>query len=107
MAGKSLKEAAAEKLQKVIDVRGIEVEGVTQDTLDDFDIMESLATMQDEEADNSARLVAMAALGPLMFGKRQWSRIKGELREANGGKLTVKDGLEFINDVLKAADSKN
>lgn len=107
MAGKTLKEAAAEKLQKVIEVRGIKVEGVTQDALDDFDVLEALAALQDEDAEDSKRLVAMAALGPLVLGGKQWARVKRELREANGGRLTVRDGVEFINGVLEAAGSKN
>lgn len=105
--GKTLKEAAAEKLSEIIVVQGITVEDVTPETLNDFDFLETIATMSDPTADDGEKLRAMASIGPVVFGAPQWKRIKSELREQNDGKLTAETVMEFINGVMAELNSKN
>lgn len=105
--GKTLKEAAAEKLGHSITVQDITIEGVTPDTLNDFDFLETVATMSDPDADDAAKLRAMANTGPVIFGSKEWKRIKAELRERNGGRLTAETVMEFLNEVMAALDAKN
>lgn len=107
MSGKTLKEAAAEKLGHGITVQGIAVEGVTPDTLNDFDFLETIATMSDPDADDGEKLRAIASIGPVIFGSKQWRRIKAELRGQNDGRLTAETVMEFINEVMAALNSKN
>ena len=105
--GKTLKEAAAEKLGKEFEVRGITVEGVTPETLNDFEFVEAIAVMGDESADNMEKLRAMTSMGPVIFGAAQWKRIKSELREQNDGKLTNETVMGFIDGVLAELNVKN
>lgn len=105
--GKTLKDAAAEKLSDAIVVQGITVEGVTPDTLDDFEIMEAIATMSDPDADSGAKLRAITSVAPLVFGADQWRRIKAELREQNGGRLPNEVAMGFIEGVLGELNAKN
>ena len=107
MAKKTLKEAAAEKLGHAITVDGITVEGVTPDTFDDFDFLETIATMSDPDAENGEKLRAIANYGPIIFGQKEWRRIKAELRAKNDGRLTVEIVMEFINGVMAALNAKN
>lgn len=105
--GKTLKEAAAEKLGKIIVVQGIAIEGLTPDTLNDFDFLETIATMSDPDADSVEKLRAMANAGPVIFGSKEWKRIKAELREQNDGRLNAETVMEFINGVIAELKAKN
>ena len=105
--GKTLKEAAAEKLGKVLVVNGITVEGVTPETLNDFDYIEALATLSDETAEPMEKLRAMASMGPVVFGAKQWKRIKSELREQNGGRLTNETVMDFLDALMAELNAKN
>ena len=107
MGGKTLKEAAAAKLGNAFVVQGITVENVTADTINDFEFMEAIATLMDETADDSAKLRATANIAPVIFGAKQWKRIKGELREQNEGRLTAQTVMGFIDGVLSELNSKN
>lgn len=105
--GKTLKDVAAEKLSDVIVVHGITVEGVTPEDLNDFEIMEAFAIMSDPDADAGVRLRAIASIAPVIFGAKQWKRIKAELREQNDGRLPNEVAMEFITGVIDALSSKN
>lgn len=97
----------ADKTQETIVVRGISIEGVTKETLNDFEFMEVIAVMGDPDADDSERLRAIADIAPIIFGRAQWRRIKAELREQNGGKLPVEAAMGFINDTVMELNAKN
>lgn len=107
MSGKTLKEVAAEKLADSITVQGITVEGVTAETLNDFEFLETLAMMTDPDAESGEMLRAIASIGPVIFGAKQWKRIKADLRKQNGGKLPNEAVMEFLNDVMGALNAKN
>lgn len=107
MSGKTLKEAAAEKLSDTITVQGIAVEGVTPDTLNDFGFLEAIAVMSDPDADDGEKLRAIANLGPVIFGAKQWRRIKAELREKNDGRLPAEAVMGFIDGILTELNAKN
>lgn len=105
--GKTLREAAAEKPDKIIVVQGITVENVTPDTLNDFEFLETIATMSDPDADDGEKLRAIASIGPVVFRPKQWKRIKAELREQNDGRLSAEIVMEFINGVMAELNAKN
>lgn len=105
--GKTLKEAAAEKLGHVITVQGISIEGVTADTLNDFDFLEALAVMGDPDSTDMDIIRSLSAIGPVVFGSKQWKRVKAELREQNDGKLTGECVIAFVNDTMAALKAKN
>lgn len=105
--GKTLKEAAAEKLGKSFTVQGIVVEDVTPETLNDFEFMEAIAVMSDDGANDAEKLRAMASIAPVVFGARQWKRIKSELRAQHGGRLTAETAMGFIDGVLSELNAKN
>lgn len=105
--GKTLKEAAAEKLGHVITVQGITVEDVTPETLNDFEFLEVIAAMGDPDADDNEKLRAIANIAPVIFGSKQWKRIKAELRERNNGRLPNEVVMSFIEDTLAALNAKN
>lgn len=107
MSGKTLKDVAAERFSDTITVNGITIEGVTPDTLNDFDFLETIATMSDPEADDGEKLRAIANIGPVVFGAPQWKRIKAELREQNDGRLSAETVMAFINGTLAALNAKN
>lgn len=103
----TLKEAAAEKLGKTVTVMGIAIEGVTSDAFNDFEVMEAFAVMTDPDATEAETMRAMASFGPIIFGSKQWKRIKAELREQNGGRLPVEAAMGFINDAMTEMKAKN
>lgn len=105
--GKTLKEAAAEKLGHSITVQGITVEDVTPDKFNDFDFLEAVATMTDPDAGDLDVIRSMSVAGPLVFGSKQWKRIKAELREQNDGKLPGECVITFIFGTMTAIKSKN
>lgn len=107
MADKTYGEVAEKSALDVLVVQGIEVEGVTRETLDDFEFMEVIAIMGDPDADGDDRLRAIANVAPIVFGKSQWKRIKAELRERNNGKLPVDAAMGFINETVLALNAKN
>lgn len=105
--GKTLKEAAAEKVGGVMVVHGVKVEGVTAETLNDFDFLETIAVMSDPDADDGAQLRAITSIGPIIFGAKQWKRIKAELREQNDGRLPNEVVMSFINGIMAELNAKN
>ena len=105
--GKTLKEAAAEKLGKTLTVMGITIEGVTTETLNDFEFVEAIATLSDETAEPMEKLRARTVIGPIIFGAAQWKRIMSELREQNDGRLTNETVVDFIDGVINELNAKN
>lgn len=86
-------------------IDGIEV-NVTPEDLDDFDVMECLATMMDEESTDRDRMVAVPKLFRLVF-REDWQRIKAELREQHGGRLTNSVVMDFFTHLTEGLNAKN
>ena len=105
--GKTLDGLASGKQPAPVTVRGIAVEGVTPDTLNDFEFLETVAAMSDPDADDAEKLRAVAGICPTVLGRRQWRRVKSELRAANGGKLSTETVMGFIEELMEALNSKN
>lgn len=88
-----------------MNVSGIEL-NVTADDLDDYEVTECLSTMMDEEAANNEKMVAISRLFRLVF-KDDWSRIKKELRNQNGGRLTNGTVMGFFTELTAELNAKN
>lgn len=88
-----------------MNVSGIEL-NVTVDDLDDYEVTECLATMMDEDAENNVKMVAISRLFKLVF-KDDWSRIKKELRNQNGGRLTNGTVMDFFTELTTELNAKN
>lgn len=86
-------------------VDGIEVD-VTAEDLDDFEITEAIGDITDEGADDGAKVAATVRLMRLAF-KDEFPRIKRELRQKNGGRLTNETMVGFANAVFEAVGRKN
>lgn len=86
-------------------VNGIEV-NVTKADLDDFDVVECLSVMMDEEASDRQRMVAIPKLLKLVF-KSDWQRVKDELRAQNGGRLPNDAVMGFLNSCIEQLNAKN
>lgn len=105
--GKTLKEAAAEKLGHVIVVQGISIEDVTAETLNDFEFLEAVATWTDPDSTDADVIRSLSSLGPIIFGSKQWKRVKSELRAQNDGKLTGECVIAFVNATIAELKAKN
>lgn len=81
-------------------IQGIEVK-ISKDGLDDFETTEAMAVLNDEDATDAERVVAVGKLPRLIFGS-QWTRIKRDLRAANDGKLTNEAVSMFIAEAINA-----
>ena len=86
-------------------VDGIELD-VTADALDDFDVLECLAVMVDDDSSDKERMVAVPKLFRLVFGG-DWKRIKNELRAQHDGRLTNATVMEFFNSLTTGLQAKN
>lgn len=86
-------------------VDGIELD-VTADALDDFDVLECLAVMVDDDSSDKERMVAVPKLFRLVFGS-DWKRIKNELRAQHDGRLTNATVMEFFNSLTTGLQAKN
>ena len=86
-------------------VDGIELD-VTADALDDFDVLECLAVMVDDDSSDKERMVAVPKLFRLVFGN-DWKRIKNELRAQHDGRLTNATVMEFFNSLTTGLQAKN
>lgn len=106
-SAKTLKEIASEKFDNAVTICGVTVMGVTPDTLDDFEILETIAVMSDPYADEDEKLRAITSFGPAVFGAKEWKRIKAALREQNDGRLTNETVMEFIGATMAALKAKN
>lgn len=86
-------------------VDGIEV-NVTAEALDDFEITEALADMEDDSLDDGAKMRAAVRFMRTLFGA-DFRRVKDELRAANGGRLTNERMTAFAGKAIEAAGAKN
>lgn len=105
--GKTLKDYAAEKFSDSVTICGITVEGVTHEKVNDFEVLEITAMMSDADADDNERLRAIMSFGPTVYGKKQWKRIKSELRAQNSGNLPNEVVMDFFAATLAAVNAKN
>lgn len=100
--GKTLKEAAAEKLGHAITICGVTVTGIDRERLDDFEILETVMVMNDPDGDKVEKAKATMKFGPLVFGAKQWGEIKAQLRANNDGKLTNETVMTFFYATMAA-----
>ena len=102
---KTYGEIAAKKADGAITIRGIAGISVEPEAFNDFEILEIIMTLNDDAADDIEKVRAITAFGPLVFGAKEWKRIKSELREQNGGKLTNETVMAFIHETMAAFNS--
>lgn len=86
-------------------IDGIEV-NVTAKDLDDFEVLECLAVMMDEETADRDRMVTIPKLFRLVF-KSDWPRVKRELREQHDGRLTSEMVMDFFTHLTNELNAKN
>ena len=104
--------AAKRTGDKPLIVDGIKL-NVTVDDFDDYDIAEAFAVIaeadephEDGDGFEVEFMKATYSLPKLIF-KDDWPRIKRELREKNGGKLTNATVFDFVSKVMSEAKAKN
>ena len=82
----------------------VTVEGVTlsvpADRIKDWDVVESIAVMQDESSTEPEKLVASVRVMRRLFAD-DYERVKKELRAAHDGTLTADVMGEFLTGVFK------
>ena len=86
-------------------VDGIEVH-VTMDDLRDYEIIEAIEHVNRHGDDQVAQVSDVVRLLRLAFGD-DYERVKSELREANGGRLSSDDMIGFFNRVSEEVGAKN
>lgn len=90
---------------KAVEVDGIKLD-VLVDTADDYELVEQMAVMSDDQATGNEKLAATVRIYRLLLGA-DYRRVKDELREKNGGRLPLKAMSDFISKVVEAAGAKN
>ena len=90
---------------KAVEIDGIKLT-VAIDTADDFEIVEQMAVMADEQSTSNEKLSATVRIYKILLGD-DYRRVKDELRAKNGGLLPLKAMSDFIAKVFKAAGAKN
>lgn len=103
--GKTYGEVSAKKRDGAIAIHGIDGISIEPEAFNDFEILEIIMTLNDETSDDLEKVRAITAFGPLVFGVKEWKRIKSELREQNGGKLTNETVMAFIHETMAALNS--
>ena len=93
------------KSDKPLVIDGIEV-NLTAEDFDDFEILECLADMIDETAEQSAKVAATVRVYRLLFGA-DFERVKRELREKHDGRLTNEIMGDFLNACMAEVQAKN
>lgn len=83
-----------------VEIDGIEV-SPSNITTDDWEITEALADSIDPDATDAQKVQASVKFLRVMFGE-DFPRIKRELREKNGGKLTNEAMNTFSQHVMEA-----
>lgn len=83
-----------------IEVMGVKLE-ISPDVLDDIDVIESVADLNDPDADGSVKASAAVRIMRLVFGD-DYARIKRELREKNDGRLGMDLLGKFFGEVCEA-----
>jgi len=86
-------------------VDGIET-GVMPGSWDDVDVLEALVDFNDPELTNDEHVTAMYRYMRLLYGDR-YRQVKRDLREANGGALSIETMANFNARVLMAGGQKN
>lgn len=92
---------AAKKPALAVD--GIEL-NVKAEDLDDFELVEALADANDE--DEGVQMQAVVRIFRIVYGD-DYARVKKELREKNGGKLTTEIMMGFFGSTMEALGAKN
>ena len=90
---------------KAVEVDGIKLT-VAIDTADDYDIVEQMAVMADEQSTSNEKLSATVRIYKLLLGD-DYRRVKDELRAKNGGRPPLKAMSDFTAKGFEAAGSKN
>ena len=83
-----------------VTVQGIRVT-IDKDQVTDWDVVEGIATLQDDSADESEKLVSSVRVMRRLLGG-DYGRVKTELRAANDGKLTAEHMGAFLKEVFEA-----
>lgn len=81
-----------------VTVQGIKLV-IPEERMSDWDVVEGVATVQDETSDQAQKLVASVRVMRRMFGD-DFERVKSELRTANGGRLNAEDMSSFLTEVF-------
>ena len=86
--------------QGVVTVQGVTVK-IAPEVLEDWDVVECIADMQDESRTPAEKLPSTVRLMRLLLGA-DYARAKKELREANDGQLTTEVMGGFLTGVFEA-----
>ena len=81
-----------------VTVQGVKVT-IQPGALDDWDVVECIADLQDESRSASEKIVPTVRLMRLLFGA-EYDRVKKELRAAHDGQLTNEVMGGFITEVF-------
>lgn len=95
----------AKSTKKKIEVEGIKLT-IDMSRLDDFEVVEAIADMSNESADDNSKMCAVVQLFRLVFGG-EYARVKAELRAAHDGVLSSQTMTDFFMGVLGALGAKN
>ena len=77
---------------------------VKAEDLDDFELVEALADANSEDMD--VQMQAVVRVFRIVYGD-DYKRVKSELREKNGGKLTTEIMMGFFGATMEALGAKN
>ena len=77
---------------------------VKAEDLDDFELVEALADANSEDMD--VQMQAVVRVFRLTYGD-DYARVKKELREKNGGKLTTEIMMGVFGETMEALGAKN
>lgn len=82
----------------------ITVQGITlsipEDRVSDWDVVEGVATLQDDATDQPAKLVASVRVMRRILGG-DYERVKRELRSAHDGRLDAEHMSLFLKEVFE------
>lgn len=90
-------------MDKDVTVQGIAFSVPKKDLegrLGDWDVIEGIATTQDDSASEAEKMVASVRIMRRVFGA-DYEQIKAELRSANGGVLNAEIMAGFLAEVFK------
>lgn len=88
----------------------IEIDGISfylePNIFDNWEIVETMADSYDDELPDEQKVLATVRLMRLVY-KDEYARIKRELKEKNGGKLTNEAMSSFLVATMGAVGAKN
>lgn len=87
------------KKQGQLVVGGIKLD-IPRERMEDWDVVECIATVQDDGADQGVKLVAIVRVMKLLFAD-DYERVKSELRASNDGHLTMETMSKFMTDAFE------